>query len=74
MTKQKWKEFLDINEEASHFLDDNKEMIDFICYVQVALSHLLQDGEILPSAIPVVEGLLKDANDLSDKFTNNGEK
>lgn len=54
-------------EENDKLKKQKQELLEFINSVQVALSHLLQDGDIMESGLTSAENLLQYAQELQSK-------
>jgi hypothetical protein len=61
-------------EENKKMAKENQELIEFVNSVQVALSHLLQDGDIMESGLTSAKHLLQSAEELQNKHRGKNEK
>ena len=61
-------------EENKKMAKENQELIEFVNSVQVALSHLLQDGDIIESGLTSAKDLLQSAEELQNKHRGKNEK
>ena len=61
-------------EENKKMTKEKQELLEFINSVQVTLSHLLQDGDIMESGLTSAENLLQYAQELQSKHRSKNEK
>jgi hypothetical protein len=61
-------------EENDKLKKQKQELLEFIDSVQVALSHLLQDGDITENGLNSAENLLQYTEELQDKYRSKNEK
>jgi hypothetical protein len=61
-------------EENDKLKKQKQELLEFIDSVQVALSHLLQDGNITESGLTSAENLLQYTDELQEKYRSKNEK
>jgi hypothetical protein len=61
-------------EENDKLKKQKQELLEFINSVQVTLSHLLQDGDIMESGLTSAKDLLQSAEELQNKHRGKNEK